>query len=162
MDLHTFFDRIIPFLVYIVALYGIILILCGLDLRAGIQKAKIRGEFRNSEGYRRTVYKLSRYFNHMLSVTLVDAMQMLAVHYFSQYYNLVMFPFFTSAIAILIGVIEVISIYEKAEDKEKRELARAAKLASEILANQNLREIIGNVNNFIGDKRINNTHEEEL
>ena len=162
MNLHTFFDRMIPFLVYIVSLYWIILVLCGLDLRAGIQKAKLRGEFRTSEGYRRTVYKLSRYFNFLLAVTLVDGIQMLTVHYFSTYYNLIMFPFFTSAIAILIGVIEVISIHEKAEDKEKMEMARAARLAGEILANQNLREIIGNVNNFIGDKRINNTHEEDL
>ncbi|MFS0489880.1 phage holin family protein [Leadbetterella byssophila] len=143
-----------PFLVFIVALYLLVLVLCGIDLWAGIQKAKLRGEFRNSQGLRRTVYKLSRYFNFLLAATVIDFIQMLTVYYFSGYYNLVMFPFFTSILALFAGVVEGISIYEKAEEKERREMEKAAKLAGEILANQSFREVLGNLTNYLGERRI--------
>jgi phage-related holin len=159
MNLTAFYGELVPYIVLIVTLYGVVLVLCGLDLHAGILKAKKRGEFRSSEGYRRTVYKLSRYFNFLLAVTMVDGMQMLSVFYFSDQYKIPFFPFFTSVIAILIGVIEVISIHEKAEDKEKRELEKAAKIGGAILANPSLREVIANVSSFMEENKVNNIHE---
>ena len=59
--------------ILVLFLYIIVLGLIFTDLWAGVRKAKKRGEFRTSEGYKRTIDKISKYFNMMLALTFVDA-----------------------------------------------------------------------------------------
>ena len=125
--------------VFIVAwmLFGILLtplFFIGFDFWAGIRKARQRKERITSDGWRRTVNKIARYYNMLLALVVVDCMQMAGVWYLDSYYgyHIPIFPFVTLLGAMVVGTIEIRSIFEKAEDKEKREYKQVAMLAAEI------------------------------
>lgn len=108
------------------------------DLISGIRKAKQRGKLRSSYGFRRTVDKLARYYIPLFALTIVDTMQMIVVGfgYLNGYhgYSIPLLPILTLFGAIGIGIIEVKSILEKAEDKVKFE--RVGALAGNIIKNK--------------------------
>ena len=118
-------------------LFGILLtplFFIAFDLWAGIRKAKQRGEKISSDGWKRTVNKVARYNNALLALVVVDCMQMAGVWYLDNYYDyhIPIFPFITLLGAFGVAAIEVKSIYEKAEEKERREMKQVAALAAEI------------------------------
>lgn len=118
-------------------LFGILLtplFFIGFDLWAGIRKAKQREERITSDGWKRTVDKVARYYNALLALTVVDCMQMGGVWYLDGYYgyHIPIFPFITLIGAIGVGIIEIKSIYEKADEKEKKGYNQIAALAVEI------------------------------
>lgn len=106
----------------------------GFDFWAGNRKAKQRGEPILSDRWQRTVRKIARYYNALLALVVVDLMQMLSIWYLQTYYGwrVPMFPLITLLGAFGVAAIEVKSIYEKAEEKEKREMKHVALLAGEI------------------------------
>ena len=93
----------------------------GLDFWSGIRKAKKNNIVRSSYGFRRTVEKIKEYYNAMTALTIIDAMQVSVIWYLETYYkiSIPMFPFITLLGAIGLSAIEVKSIYEKAEDKQR-------------------------------------------
>lgn len=122
---------VLLFIEYILVLFTVIA-----DLISGIRKAKQRGELRSSYGFRRTVDKLARYYIPLFALTIVDTMQMIVVGYLNGYhgYSIPLLPVLTLFGAIGIGIIEVKSILEKAEDKVKFE--RVGVLAGNIIKNK--------------------------
>ena len=66
-------------------MYITILALILTDLFAGTRKAKKRGEFRTSEGYKRTIDKIARYYNMTFALSLIDVVQ-IAIIYFLYYF----------------------------------------------------------------------------
>lgn len=136
-----------PQLIMLALIYSLVLLVIFLDLWAGCRKAKQRGEYRSSFGYRKTVEKVCKYFNMMFVITAIDGVQMLAVCQLNEQtaYNLPLIPLFTFIGAIFVGFIELKSIYEKSEDKEKAKINDAAKLAGQILKNRDTQEIVGAV-----------------
>lgn len=106
------------------ALYALVLFAVLADLWSGIRKARQRHEVCSSYGLRRTVDKLCRYYNIMLILTIIDAMQIFGVWYLDTYYGykIPVMPIITVIGALGLGFIELKSIYEKAEDKEIRKL----------------------------------------
>lgn len=130
-------EKIIVTLWITFGLYFLVIIAIVADLWSGVRKAKINGVARSSYGYRRTVDKISRYYNVLLALTVVDVMQMSSIWYLDKYYHydrLPMFPFITLVGAIGLCVIEIKSIYEKAEDKVRIENVTA--LAGKIITNK--------------------------
>ena len=122
---------------YIVAL-GLIFA----DLWTGVRKAKQRGEYRTSEGFKKTIGKINKYFAMHFAMTLVDAMQisLLYMLYREYSYDIPMLPIFT-----LIGVcyeafVEIKSITEPADIKEKKQQDDFKRLLQQALAEGNLRE----------------------
>lgn len=107
----------------IFALYILVFMAILADLVSGIRKAKQRGEARTSYGLKRTVDKLARYYNGLFALTVIDLMQMIGVWYLDSYYGykIPLIPIITVIGAVGIGMIEVKSIYEKAEDKVKNQ-----------------------------------------
>ncbi|MBK5721382.1 phage holin family protein [Dysgonomonas sp. Marseille-P4677] len=126
------------FIVCILLFGEYILVFCMViaDLISGCKKAKQRGELRSSYGFRRTVDKLGRYYLPLFALTIVDVMQMLAVWYLNTFHDthIPLFPIMTLLGAIGIGIIEIKSILEKAEDKVKFE--RVGQLAGSIYRNK--------------------------
>ncbi len=116
-------------------LYALVFMAILADLWSGVRKAKLRGEARTSFGFRRTVDKLSRYYNLLLVLTIIDSMQIGGIWYLDEYYSytIPLLPLITLVGALGIGFIELKSIYEKAEDKEFRKIT---KLAGTILSNK--------------------------
>ena len=109
--------------------YVFIFIIVLLDLWAGIRKAKARGEYRSSYGLRKTVDKLRKYYNMMLAITATDIIQMFAIHNLHAQGSggtLPVIPLFTIVGALFVSVIEIKSIYEKNDDKDKAKVTEAA------------------------------------
>ena len=118
-------------------LFGILLtplFFIAFDFWAGTRKAKQRGEPLMSDKYKRTVDKVARYYNALLALVVVDCMQMAGIWYLDNYYDyhIPIFPFITLLGAFGVAASEVKSIYEKAEDKERREMEQGATLVTEI------------------------------
>lgn len=119
-------------------LFGILLtplFFIGFDFWAGIRKAKQRKEKITSEGWRQTVDKISRYYNMLLALTVVDCMQISGIWYLDSYYNyqIPIFPFITMLGAMVVAIIEVKSIMEQAEEKAKKQVSDIAIWVAEII-----------------------------
>lgn len=118
-------------------LFGILLtplFFIGFDYWSGIRKAHQRKEPIRSDKMKRTVDKISKYYNALLALVVVDVMQMSGIWYFDNYYNwqLPIFPLVTLLGAFGVAFIEVKSIYEPADEKEHKEYKDVAALAIEI------------------------------
>lgn len=104
------------------------------DLWSGIRKAKIRGERITSRKTRDTVNKIARYYNVLLVLAVIDALQLVCVWYMNTFGNwdAAMFPWLTMMGTIFIGFIETKSIMEPANEKEGKQLKEIAELAKAI------------------------------
>lgn len=151
MELSEIINKIYPQLIMLACIYALVLVVIFLDLWAGIRKAKQRGEYRSSFGLRKTVEKVGKYFNMIFTITVIDAIQMLAISQINaQVINqLPVIPFLTFLGAVFVGFIELKSIYEKAEDKEKATISEAAKLAGQIMAERSTQEIASKVIDYL-------------
>lgn len=148
---NEFINAVFPQLLILAFLYFAVLCAIGLDLIAGIRKAKARGEYRSSTGYRRTVDKVGRYFNMIFVVTLIDVVQMLGIFALNQQtaMKLPILPLLTFVAAIFAGFIEPKSIYETNDEKEKAKINEVAKLAGSVIKDHDTTEIVAAVINYM-------------
>lgn len=104
------------------------------DLWSGVRKAKLRGEVRSSYMYKKTIDKIARYYNAMIALTVIDCMQMGGMWYLDGYYSwaVPIFPIVTLLGALGISLVELKSIYEKADEKVKGDYQDVALLVAEI------------------------------
>lgn len=104
------------------------------DLWSGVRKAKARGEVRSSFMYKKTIDKIARYYNAMIALTVIDCMQMGGIWYLDGYYNwsVPIFPIVTLLGALGTSLVELKSIYEKADEKVKGDYQDVALLVAEI------------------------------
>ena len=119
----------------IIVLYVAVILVVMLDLWSGLRKAKQLGQYRSSSGLRKTVDKLASYFNLLLVLTVIDVMLILSFYHLNPQlsFNVPLFPILTLIGAVFVGAIELKSIYEKANDKDKGRYQEAARLINEIM-----------------------------
>ena len=136
-------------------MYVIILALIFADLFAGVRKAKARGEYRTSKGYKRTIDKIARYFNMTFAMSLVDVVQLSIVFFLYYFYrvDIWMIPWFTLFATGYVGWVEVHSIWEPASVKESEDQKAYVK------ALLNLIEQYGGVERFL--EHMNNMNNEK-
>lgn len=128
------------------------------DFWAGIRKAKERGEKITSDGWKRTVDKIARYYNMILALVVIDCMQIGGVWYLDSYYDyhIPIFPFITLLGAMVVAAIEVRSIFENAEDKAKKQVSDVALLVTEVLKQKgNPSEIAEILSNYLTKNKTN-------
>lgn len=149
--IENFVDIFWPQMLMLTAVYMLVLVMIFLDLWSGVRKARQRGELRSSYGYRETVKKIAQYYNTLFCVTVIDVIQMLAVWQFDRQagHHLPVLPALTFAYAIFIGLIEVKSIYEKSEDKEKARAAEAAAMLRKALKDRDTKEFAAAVIDYM-------------
>jgi len=149
---------IIVLLCYVVDIVAILV-----DLRAGIKKAKQRGEYRSSTGYRRTIEKATKYFNFLIFGLLFDTLQITVCYLLHNQVgsNLPNIPFITILFAVGILIIEVKSVYEKAENKTKHEIQGAAKTAQEVIKIMKQEGLLDNIGTHETNSE-NNTTEHDI
>ena len=129
---------------FIVLLFVVVLMLMtpivfiALDYWAGIRKAKKRGERIRSDKMKRTVDKVSRYYNGIFALMVLDVMQISGFVFLHIYndWEAYTFPVFTFAAVGFVACVEIKSIYEPADAKESREMKDVAKLAKAIAAHK--------------------------
>ena len=143
MELTELLRLAFPVIIMLAIIYFSVLIAIFFDLLAGVRKAKAMGALRTSEGLRRTVNKIAKYFNMLFVVTIIDVLQMLAIAYINIQTgkHIPDIPILTFLGAIFICVIELKSIYEKAEDKEREQIEQTAKILGKIILNINKKEL---------------------
>ena len=112
------------------------------DLWTGVRKAKKRGEFRTSEGYKKTVEKINKYFAMHFAMTLVDAVQisLLYLLYREYSYDIPMLPLFTFLSICYEAFVEIRSITEPADIKEKKQQDDFKRLLKQALEEGGFRE----------------------
>lgn len=165
-------EKIIVTLWITFGIYLMVLLAILADLWSGVRKAKKNGIARSSYGFKRTIDKIARYYNVLLALTVVDAMQMGSLWYLEKYYeyNWPIFPIVTLVGSIGVCLIEIKSIYEKAEDKVRIE--NVANMAGKIITNKDdISEIVKAVVEYLNkqdtksspvniETEINNKHHE--
>lgn len=137
-------ERLLWILAIVVAEYFLVLAAAAADLASGLRKARRRGETTRSRALRRTVDKLARYYNVLIVLTVVDAMQITAAVFLRtvESYDVPTIPIFTLIGSLGMAFIEVKSIFEKGDDKEKQQLAELVSLLEVIADNDRLKRII--------------------
>lgn len=127
-------EQLIVLLLIITFMLFTPLVFVGLDFWAGIRKARKRGEQIFSDKMKRTVDKISRYYNAILAMLVVDCIQMSAFIFLYLYYGWTAYtlPVFTLAAVLFVAGIEVKSIWEPADVKEQREMKEITTLAKAI------------------------------
>lgn len=124
------------------------------DLISGIRKAKRRGEFRTSTGLRRTIDKILRYHLALFMLNMIDAAHIFSFWYLNGWweFHVPCFPLFSTIGAMGEGVIEVKSIFEKAEEKDKAKYIELGHILAEIAKHKDANEAIEKLNEFITKK----------
>lgn len=154
-------EQLIALLFFVVILLFTPLVFIGLDYWAGIRKAHKRGEPIQSDKMKRTVDKISRYYNAILAMMVVDLIQITGFMFLYLFngWSAYTFPVFTLGAVLFVAAIEIKSIYEPADVKERREQREAAQLAKVIMEHKNdPKEIAQAVAEYLNiDKR--NDHE---
>ena len=110
------------------------LIFIALDYWAGVRKAKQIGEPIRSDKMKRTADKVARYYNCILAMVVLDMIQITAFIFLYLYndWDAYTFPFFTLIAVLFVAAIEIKSIYEPADVKERRQLKEVTELAKAI------------------------------
>ena len=115
-----------------------------LDFWAGIRKARQRGEKIRSDRMQRTLQKLSRYYNAILAMLVVDCIQVSAFVFLHIYngWTLWTLPVFTLRGVGFTAAVEIKSRLEPADAKEAKEMKEVAELAKAIAEHRgNIKEI---------------------
>lgn len=104
-------------------LYVIVLGLIFSDLWAGIRKAKQRDELITSDGRKRTIEKIGKYFNMTFALSLIDIVQLAIIFFLYNFYkvDLWMVPWFTILAVGYVAWVEIHSIFEPADIKERKQ-----------------------------------------
>lgn len=131
-------EQLIVLLFIVLGMLIIPLVMIALDYWAGIRKARKRGDPIRSDKMKRTVDKVSRYYNGIFALMVLDVMQISGFVFLHLYngWDAFTFPLFTFAAVGFVAVVEIKSIYEPADAKENREMKEVAELAKAIAAHK--------------------------
>ena len=118
--------------------------------QAASAKSRKRGEATRSRSLRRTVDKLARYYNVLVVLTVVDAMQIAGAWFMRavEGYAVPTVPLFTLLGSLGMAGIEVKSIFEKGSDKERTDVGALLDLLESAADNEKLTKIINNLKNL--------------
>lgn len=118
----------------------LVIVAMAVDLASGVHKAKMRGEARTSYGLSRTFTKFLIYEGMLIICACIDILIHFVVFMTTDEVYLV--PVVTCIIGIVLCVCEGWSVYEKAEDKQRRKLAEVATAAAALADKDTLAEVI--------------------
>lgn len=132
-----------PMISIVVAACIVVFMAMIIDLGSGLMKAKQRHEIRSSWGLKRTLNKFIMYEGGMLIAAGVDLLihfsHLLQLFHLDLIYGI---PVITCLLGIFLLLVEFLSVREKADEKTKTEIARAADAASKLISADDLAEAI--------------------
>lgn len=131
-------EQLIVLLFVVLGMLVTPLIFIALDYWAGIRKARKRGDPIHSDKMKRTIDKVSRYYNGIFALMVLDMIQITAFVFLHIYnkWDAYTFPLFTLIGVLFVAAVEIKSIYEPADVKECRELKEVTELAKAIAAHK--------------------------
>lgn len=129
----------------IISVFEILVVIfaMGWDFASGYNKARIRGEERNSYGLRRTVSKFILYAGSLCIACGIDSICFVCRFWsFIHLPGLTNIPVVCSLVAVFILVTEIRSIWEKADAKQRRQAGKTAQLMGSIINKEMLAEAL--------------------
>lgn len=96
----------------VIIMWIIVLIAIIIDLISGLRKASQLGEIHTSYGFRRSVTKMVQYYGLMCFALMFDILSSLVVS----------IPYFSMLASFFLVFIEAKSVFEKAQDKDRRKI----------------------------------------
>ncbi len=152
--MHEIFDGLgIMAMVSVIAML-IVIVAMAVDLVSGVRKAKIRGEARTSYGFSRTLTKFLVYEGILIVAVCIDALLHFGLWQFGAGNYVV--PCTEVIMAVVLCGVEMWSVQEKAEAKERRRMAKLAEKGAALLDKESLRGILADVLREYLVKRDNN------
>lgn len=122
----------------------IVFVAMGVDLASGLYKAKIRGEVHSSWGLKRSVQKFILYEGAILIAGGIDILFLTSqVTKLLGCEALTGIAIFTCIIAILLCIVEIWSLREKADEKTRKDINRAGELIGSIVERKQIADAIG-------------------
>lgn len=141
MDLYDLIHSIRGMLAIAMFEFFLVFIAMCIDFISGYNKAKQRGEERNSYGMRRTVSKFILYSGSICISCGIDVVCGVSHLWdFLGILKLVNIPVVTSVISIFILVTELRSVWEKADKKQRKRAAESAALVGTLFNKDILRD----------------------
>ena len=117
----------------------IVLVAMGVDLISGLYKAKIRGEVHSSWGLKRTVQKFILYEGAILIAGCIDSLFIIAkVMHVIGLTILHGVAIFTAIAGIILCIVEIWSLREKADEKTRKDIDRASSILGNIIDKKEL------------------------
>jgi hypothetical protein len=119
----------------------VIILAMAVDFASGYYKAKLRGEERNSLGLKRTVSKFILYVGSVMIAAGVDS-----IFYICGFWEIIHFsvlskvPVVTTIVSVFICAIEIRSVWEKAERKQKRDALQTAEALVKLIGRESVGE----------------------
>lgn len=133
----------------------LVMVAMAVDLVSGVRKAKHIGEARTSYGFSRTLTKFLIYEGILLIAQCIDILLHFGLHNFvEQDYDI---PCIVLLMAIVLCGVEMWSVYERAEEKQRRKAGRIVAAGAQLLDRDTLAAVIAEavknaVNNKEGEK----------
>ena len=128
----------IAIIVYALCYVFVLLAIAG-DLISGVRKAKSAGIARTSEGFKRTIEKIAKYYNMLFAISILDAfvLMMLYVLQLKGWLpSIPLVPIFTVIGGCYLAFVEARSVGEKLEDKERARIKSDFAMFAEILKDE--------------------------
>ena len=142
-----FFDEFTIAIVTYTLCYVFVLLAIVGDLVSGVRKAKSAGVVRTSEGFKRTVEKIAKYYNMLFAVSILDAFLLTTIYILQSkgwLLSVPLFPIITVAGGIYLAFVEARSVGEKLEDKERAKIKSDFALFAEFLKDEDkLKKVAG-------------------
>ena len=120
----------------------IVVVAMGVDFVSGWYKARLRGEERTSIGMKRTVGKFILYVGSLLIACGIDS-----IAHMCGFWSLFHVPFLasvpvvTSVAAVFVCAVEIRSVWEKAEKKQRKEALKTAEALVELLGKETVKKL---------------------
>lgn len=132
----------LPKVEFVLAAWIGVVIAVFIDLLTGLYKAKSLNYLITSDGLKRTVSKLVLYFAFLSFAGFIDIMTF-GLEFFT-------IPYASLLFSIFVFVIEGKSVFERANEKERKRLIGGAKDVTAVLASKD--EIIKAIHDYINEK----------
>lgn len=114
-------------------LWGCVILAVSIDLYHGIRKSKLRGEYTNSYGLRKTVEKTVSYLTFMLFMLIADVVISLATSSLLPF-GIAVLPLFNLVGAMVLVYNEWVSVREKSDQKMLNRINKSGAELSKMMA----------------------------
>ena len=142
--LHISPQSIAIFLVILAFYYLCIAGFMACDCIVAVHRAKVKGTYRSSRKFRRTFDKAVMYYIPTFMFTLVDFMVMFAVA-FMEIPWIPHFPFVTFFAVAAVGYIEIKSVHEKRDVKERAKIEEAVEALVKLSKDRDVSSVLETV-----------------
>jgi hypothetical protein len=135
----------------------VIIVAMAVDFASGYYKAKLRGEERNSLGLKRTVSKFILYVGSVMIAAGVDS-----IFYICGFWEIIHFsvlskvPVVTTIVSVFICAIEIRSVWEKAEKKQKQDALQITEAFVKLIGKESVGERLESIIKELRDNEKDN------